>query len=99
MIFDAQHGLTIKTSEASGEENEDKYETVITGTDFSCYYNKDYVNPVFHISKDEVQTSRLKVNNGIDLTNLKIVNCSQSSGNKNVIGVDFVQSISAVTEN
>ena len=94
MKFDSQHGLTIKTSAASGEVNEDKYETVITGTDFSCYYNQNYEEPVFHISKDEVQTSRLKVNNGIDLTNLKIVNCSQSKGSKTAIGVDFVQSIS-----
>lgn len=93
MKFEANKGLTVKTSNASGELNESRYETVITGTDFSCYYNEDFENPVFHLDKDEFQTARLKVYNGIDLTNLKIVNCSQSKGSKNVVGLDFVTSI------
>lgn len=93
MKFEADKGLTVKTSNASGELNESRYETVITGTDFSCYYNEDFENPVFHLDKDEFQTARLKVYNGIDLTNLKIVNCSQSKGSKNVVGLDFVTSI------
>lgn len=93
MKFEADKGLTVKTSNASGELNENRYETVITGTDFSCYYNEDFENPVFHLDKDEFQTARLKVHNGIDLTNLKIVNCSQSKDSKNVVGIDFVTSI------